>query len=340
MHKHNYSSAAEEIVMRNRVGICFKTFLLAALMALSASQACAQAYPNRPIRWIIADSAGGNVDILGRIVAEGLTQTLGQQVVVDNRTGAGGNIGADIAAKSPPDGYTMFMVATTQAVNVSLYKKLSYDLLRDFAPVTQVAVAPAVVVVHPAVPVKTLADLVKLAKAKPGKLQYASAGIGTSTFLAPALFKAIAGIDMLHVPYRGGGQALTAMVSGETSLYFSPVATALPFIREGKLRVLAVTTPKRLSLLPESPTIVESGYPAYSSNNWYGLLVPAGTPRQTIATLHKATLAVLNSQALSKRLNDLGFVVTTNTPEELAAFMKSEVQSLGKIMKQTGVVIE
>lgn len=326
--------------MRNSADARAKTFVLAALLALSATHAWAQTYPNKPIRWIVASTAGGSVDILGRVIAEGLTRALGQQVVVDNRAGAGGNIGADIAAKSPPDGYTMFQVATTQAVNVSLYKKLSYDLLRDFAPVTQLSIAPAAVVVHPAMPLNSLADLVKLAKAKPGTIRYSSAGIGTSTFLAPALFKGPAGIDMLHVPYRGGAQALTALLSGETSLYFSPVTTALPFIRQGKLRVLAVTTPKRLSLLPDIPTIAESGYPAYSSNNWNGLLVPAGTPKQTIATIHEAVTSVLNDRAVSKRLDDLSFIVTTSTPDEFAAFMKTEVLSLGKIMKQTGVMIE
>lgn len=308
--------------------------LLCAACQLAANGAWAQGYPAKVIRYIVADPAGGNSDILARIIAEGLTQALGQQVIVDNRGGAAGNIAAELAAKAPADGYTLFQVATTHVVNISLYNRLPYDLVRDFAPVTQLASAPAVVVVHPSLPVKSIRDLVKLAKAKPTAIKYSSAGVGTSTFVAPELFKKWAGVDLLHVPYRGGSQALLAVITGETSVYFSPVATALPYIQQGRLRALAVTTPKRLPLLPDYPTVAESGYPGYQATNWYGLMVPARTPREIIATIHKAAIPVLNNPTGSKRLTDLGFIAVGDQPEEFAAYIKSQIESLGKVMRE------
>jgi tripartite-type tricarboxylate transporter receptor subunit TctC len=308
---------------------------LVCLLGMFASQSTwAQTYPTKVVRYIVADPAGGNSDILARIVAEGLTQVFGQQVIVDNRGGAAGNIAAEIAAKAPADGYTIFQVATTHAVNISLYNNLAYDLVRDFAPVTQLASAPAVVVVHPSLPVKSISDLVKLAKAKPGAIKYSSAGVGTSTFVAPELFKRWAAVDLLHVPYRGGGPALLAVITGETSVYFSPLATALPFIQQGKLRALAVTTVKRLPLLPDYPTVAETGYPGYQATNWYGIMVPVKTPKETIAALNRAAISVLNSPIASKRLNDLGFIAIGDQPEEFGAHIKSQIESLGKVMRE------
>jgi tripartite-type tricarboxylate transporter receptor subunit TctC len=308
--------------------------LLCAVCQFAANGAWAQSYPTKVIRYIVADPAGGNSDILARIIAEGLTQALGQQVIVDNRGGAAGNIAAEVAAKAPADGYTLFQVATTHVVNISLYSHLPYDLVRDFAPVTQLVSAPAVVVVHPSLPVKSIRDLVKLAKAEPAAIKYSSAGVGTSTFVAPELFKRWAGVDLLHVPYRGGSQALLAVITGETSVYFSPVATALPYIQQGRLRALAVTTSKRLPLLPDYPTVAESGYPGYQATNWYGLMVPAKTPREIIASIHKAAIPVLNNPTGSKRLTDLGFIVVGDQPDEFAAYIKSQIESLGKVMRE------
>ncbi len=325
------------------VTIRFHAALLAlvCLLGMFASQnTWAQTYPTKVVRYIVADPAGGNSDILARIVAEGLTQVLGQQVIVDNRGGAAGNIAAEIAAKAPADGYTLFQVATTHAVNISLYNKLAYDLVRDFAPVTQLASAPAVVVVHPSLPVKSIADLVKLAKAKPAEVKYSSAGVGTSTFVAPELFKKLAGVDLLHVPYRGGSQALLAVMTGETSVYFSPVATALPYIQQGRLRALAVTTPKRLTLLPEYPTVAEAGYPEYQATNWYGLMVPAKTPKPIVATLHKAAISALNDPTAGKRLSDLGFVSIGDQPEQFDAHIKQQIESLGQVMRKFRVTAE
>ena len=314
-----------------------KLLMLLCLICQVSVDACAQAYPAKVVRFIVPFSPGSGSDTIGRIIAAGLTEVFGQQVIVDNRAGAAGNIGAEIAARAPPDGYTLFEVNMGHAVNVSLYRNLPYDLLRDFAPVTQFASSPAVVVVHPSLPVKSIGELVRLARAKPGAINYSSGGAGTPTFVAAELFKAQAGVDLLHVPYRAGGEALTAVVAGETSVYFAPLATALPQIRQGRLRALAVTSAKRLSLLPEYPTVAESGYPGYESGNWYGIMLPAKTSQETIATIRVAAISVLNNPNVNKRLNDLGYVPVGDRPEEFAAHIKSEIDKLGKILRELRV---
>ena len=296
----------------------------------------AQAYPAKVVRYIVPMSPGSGADTIGRIVTGGLTQVFGQQVIVDNRTGAAGNIGAEAAARAPADGYTLFQASSTHAANVSLYRNLSYDLVRDFAPVTQLASSPSIVVVHPSLPVKSIAELVKLAKAKPGAINYASTGVGSATWVAGELFKGMAGVNLQHVPYRGGGEALTAIVAGEVSVYFAPFAVALPQVRQGRLRPLAVTTTKRLPLLPEYPTVAELGYTGYQSGNWYGIVAPVKTPKEAIATIRSAVVTVLNDPNASKRLSDLGYVSVGDQPEEFAAFIKSEIATLAKIIQQTG----
>lgn len=315
----------------------FRLLVILCLIWQAATLAEAQTYPAKPVHYLVPQSPGSGADIIGRIVARGLAPALGQQVVVDNRAGAAGNIGAEIAAKAPPDGYTLFQASAPHAANVSLYSKLPYDLLRDFAPITLLASAPAIVVVHPSLPVKSIPDLVKLAKAKPGAINYSSAGIGTSTFVAAELFKSAAGIDLLHVPYRGGGESLTAVISGETSVYFSPVPTALPHIRQGRLRGLAVTTAKRLPLIPEYPTVAEGGFPGYENSNWHGLLVQAKTPKAIIATIHEAALSVLRSPNVSKQLGELGYLPVGSQPEEFAAYIKADIEKQGKVIKKLGV---
>ena len=220
-----------------------------------------------------------------------------------------------------------------QAANVCIYSNLQYDLRRDFAPVVQFATSPSVVVVHPSLPVKSIAELVRLAKAKPGSINYASGGIGGSAYIAGDLSRSQAGVDLLHVPYRSGGEALTSVLSGETTVYFSALAVALPHIQSGKLRPLAVTSAKRVSLLPDYPTVAESGYPDYQAGNWYGILAPAKTPKETIATIRKAVLSALNNPTIDKRLAELGYIPVGDKPEEFAAHIKAEIESLCKIMR-------
>jgi tripartite-type tricarboxylate transporter receptor subunit TctC len=296
--------------------------------------AAAQSYPSKPVRLLVSFSAGSGTDTIGRIVAGGMTQALGQQVVVENRAGAAGNIGAELAAKSPPDGYTLFLVNMGHAANVTLYeKRLNYDLVRDFTPVTQLASSPSVVVVHPSLPVKTIGELVRLAKSRPGAVHYGSGGIGTPTFVAGELFKTQAGVDLLHIPYKSGGEAIVGVLTGEVPLYFSPLSTALPLVQQERLRALAVTTLKRIDVLPRLPTVAESGYPKYQAGNWYGLLVPARTPKDVIATVRAAAVKALHDTAVAKRMADLGYVIIGDQPEEFAAHIRAEIASLAKILK-------
>jgi tripartite-type tricarboxylate transporter receptor subunit TctC len=319
---------------RHCVTTSVRHVFLGAALALSAP-ASAQGYPAKPVRYVIPMSPGSGADTIGRIVTGGMSQALGQQVVIDNRTGAAGNIGAELAAKAAPDGYTVFQASMTHAVNATLYTNLAYDLTRDFAAVTLIATSPSIVVVHPSLPVKSVAELVKLAKARPGAINYASTGAGTATFLAAEMFKSLAAIDLVHVPYRGGGEAITAVLTGEVPVYFSPLATALPLVQAGRLRALAVTTPRRLPALPY-PTVAELGYPGYEAGNWYGLVVPAKTPREAIGALRSAVVASLKNPTVSKRMDDLGYVASGNSPEEFAGFIKSEIEKLAKILKQVG----
>jgi len=301
-------------------------------VVISTASSFAQTYPTKPVRYVIPMSAGSGADVIGRIVVIGLGPALGQQVIVDNRTGAAGNIGAELVAKAPPDGYTLFQGSMTHTTNVSLYNNLAYDFVRDFAPVTLLATSPSSLVVHPSLPVKTVADLVTFAKARPGQLNYASTGLGTATFLAAEMFKERAGIDLLHVPYRGGGESLASVVTGETSVYFGPLPAMMALIKQGRLRALAVTTAKRVGAAPELPTIAESGYPGYETGNWYGILAPVKTPKETIGVLHAAALTALRNPQVSKRMTELGYIAIGNTPDEFAAHIRAEIQKLAKIL--------
>ena len=303
-------------------------------VCLTAS-ASAQTYPTKPVRYILP--ATGASEIVGRLIAQGLTEQLGHQVFVDVRPGAGSNIGAELGAKAPADGYTLVQLMQSHTVNASLYRTLSYDVLRDFAPVTRMTLSPLIVVVHPSLPVKSIPDLVKLAKARPGAINYSSAGAGTSTFLGAELFKAMSGVNLVEIPYRGGDAAQVAVLSGEVSVYFSPIATALPYVREGRLRGLAVGSAKRIPTLPELPTIAESGYPGYESSNWHGFAVPTKTPREIINTLHDAAIAVLKRPDTVKRLQDVGLTPVGDRPEEFAEFLRSDVEKWRKLIKERGI---
>lgn len=309
---------------------------LAALLfvqSLLCASAYAQSYPSKSIRFIVPFSPGSGSDTIARIIATALAEQVGQQVIVDNRAGAAGNIGAEVAARAAPDGYAMLLVILGHAANVTLYRNLPYDLVRDFAPVTQLASTPSMLVVHPSLPVNSVADLVKLAKAKPGAINYASGGVGTPTFISGELFKLHAGVNLVHVPYRAGGEALTAVVSGEAPVYFAPVAPALPHVKQGRLRGLAVTSAARMPVLADYPTVAESGYPEYKTGNWYGLAVPAKTPPDIVLALNKAAVGAAKQPAVAKRLADLGYVVIGDTPDAFAAHIRSEIASLAKVLK-------
>jgi tripartite-type tricarboxylate transporter receptor subunit TctC len=285
------------------------------------------------VRLIIAASAGSGSDTIGRIIAMGISKPLGQQVYVENRAGAANIIGVETAARAPADGYTLLLVHMGTAANETLYDKLPYDLVRDFAPVTQFATAPMVLTVHPSLPAKTVAQFVALAKAKPGAINYSSGGIGSPTFIVNAMFNLQTGIDLLHVAYRSGAEALTAVISGEVSVYFSPVATALPLVRQGRLRAIAVTSAKPVPVLTGCPTIAESGYRGFDAGNWYGIVVPAKTPRDAIKVIHGAALAALKNPELTKRLDDLGYVPVGDESDEFAAHIKAEIARFGKVLK-------
>lgn len=321
-------------------GLDAKSITLIALICSFAATGWAQPFPVKTIRWVVPSSPGGGADTVTRIVANGLPPVLGQRVVVDNRAGASGNIGADFVAKSPPDGYTWLLINNAHAANVSLYSKLPYDLLRDFVPVTQVTSSPQVVAVHPSLPVKSISELVKLAKARPGALDYASAGTGTVSFLAAEIFKRQVSVNMTHVPYKGGGESLLSIVAGETAVSFPPLATALPHMRQGRLRALAVTATKRASMVPELPTVAESGYPNYEFNAWNGLLVPSKTPKETITAIRNAVITVLNTPDANKRLVDMSYTIIGNQPEEFGAYVKSEVDTLAKLVTQLNLTAE
>jgi tripartite-type tricarboxylate transporter receptor subunit TctC len=308
----------------------------AVLLAVLPGTVGGQQYPAKPIRIIVASSAGSNPDTVARILANGLTQTLGQQIVVEDRAGAGGNIGAEAAARAPADGYNVFYAHTNHSINPGLYKKLNYDILNDFAPVTLLATSSFVSTVHPSLPVKSVRDLVNLAKARPGDLAYASAGVGSGTHFSAELFNGLAKVKMLHVAYAGGGPALTSVLSGETSVYFTPIATGLVHIRDGRLKALGVSSSSRLAEVPELPTIAET-VPGYEMLSWGGLMVPARTSKAIIDTLHKAAVSALAAPETGKRMKDLGFVPAGTGGSELAAYIRVEIERYTKLIKQIGL---
>ena len=319
---------------------CAMSLMLAFCVGNFPADALAQRFPSKTVRYLVHDSAGSGTDTSGRIMAAGLAEVFGQQVVVDNRGGAGGNIGADLAAKAPADGYTILHMSMALAGNVTLYRNLPYDLVRDLSPISLIFMQTNLVVVHPSLPVKTIGDFVRLAKTKPGQIDYATGGAGTGAFIATEMFKEAAGINLMHVPYKGGGPALASLLAGETSVSFLPLATTLPHIRAGKLKLLAATSSKRAPMLPDAPTIAESGYPGYEAELRYGLMVPSKAPKEIVSTIHGAVTAALNNPAVGKRLNDLGYVPVGSTPDELAAVIKSEIAKLGTLLRRLGVTAD
>lgn len=308
--------------------------VLAFLCCLLPALSHAQPYPSKTIRLLVSDSAGGLADTIARIIANGLGDVIGQRVVIENRAGAASNIGALAAARSPADGYTIYQMPQTLAVNATLYTNLQFDLFRDFAPIMRTGSSPGLVVVHPALPVKNIPELVSLAKAKPGSLTFASAGTGAPTFMAGELFKKITGVNMLHVPYRGGGEAITAVLTGETPVYFAPLPVAKPHAESGRLRALAVTSLERVATMPKTPTVAEQGYPTYETGFWYGMVVPVKTPNDIIATINAALVKTLKLPDVARRLNDVSFTTVGDQPDDFAAFLKAEVDKWGKIVRE------
>jgi tripartite-type tricarboxylate transporter receptor subunit TctC len=319
----------------------FRFVVLVALCAIAPSAAfAADAYPARPVRMIVAYPPGGGTDIVGRMMAQKLTETLGQNVVIDNRGGATGNIGTELAARANPDGYTLLMGnVAPNAINVSLFKKLPYDPVKDFAPVSLVAITPNILVVNPTVSVKSVKDLIALARAKPGVLNYPSAGIGSSSHLAGELLKILAKVDMVHVPYKGGGPALIDTISGQMQIMFATTPAAMPHVKSGKVRPIAVTTEKRSQTLPELPTIAET-VKGYEASTWYGLLAPAGTSPAIVTRLHQDTVKILSVTDTREKLGAQGFEPVGNTPAEFGAYIKSEIAKWGRVIREAGIKAE
>jgi tripartite-type tricarboxylate transporter receptor subunit TctC len=311
---------------------------VAALAAFCAA-AYAQSYPSKPIRMVVPFAAGGPTDVYARSVGQELSRILGQPVIVDNKPGAGGNLGADFVAKSAPDGYNIVLGAVGAfAVNMTLYPKMPYDVLRDFAPVSLIAIVPMMLVVNPALPVKTPRDLVELAKARPGQLTYGSAGNGTSVHMSTEMFKALTGIDMVHVPYKGVAPAMTDLIGGQLQLMFSDATSAIPHAKSGKVRPVAVT--KRIEVMPEIPTFAELGYAGYDPTVWYGVFAPAGTPRDIVVKLNGAIAKALQAPEVRERLISQGANPVSNSPEEFTAFVRDEIARWGKVVKASGARVD
>jgi tripartite-type tricarboxylate transporter receptor subunit TctC len=310
----------------------------AALLALfQASQAGAQGYPAKAVRMIVPYAPGGSVDVMARMLAPHMAESMGQQVVVDNRPGASGNIGTELAVRAPADGYTIMMVTLPFVVNPSLYAKLPFDVVRDLAPVSLLAAAPFVLVVHPSLPAKSVKELVALAKRQPGKLNYPSGGNGTNSHISVELFKSLTGARIVHVPYKGGGPALIAIVSGETDLGILGFEVVISHVRSGKLRALGITGAKRSSRLPETPTVAEGGVPGYQFTTWYGVLVPTGTPPTIIDALNGHVVKAMRTPDLAERLARDGTEVVATPPEQFAAHITSELARWAKVVKEAGL---
>jgi len=316
-------------------------FALGALLALFAAIASAQTYPAKPIRLVVPFPPGGATDILARDVAQKLTEAWGQQVIVDNRPGAGGNIGSELVAKSAPDGYTLEMgTVGTHAINASLYAKMPYDHVKDFAPVILVAGVPNVLVVNPAVPANSVAELIEYAKANPGKLNFASSGNGTSIHLSGELFKVMAGVQMTHVPYKGSAPALQDLLGGQVQLMFDNLPPSLPQIKAGKLRALAVTSVARAPALPDVPTMAEAGLPGYEASSWFGVLAPAGTPPAIVAKLNSEIAKWLATPEAKEKLSKQGANAAGGTPEDFAKHIAAETTKWAKVVKDSGAKID
>ncbi len=315
---------------------------LCALAAAGSTAALAQpAYPTRAIRMVVPFPPGGTTDILARVAGQKITEATGQQVIVDNRPGAGGNIGTEIVAKAPPDGYTLLAApGSTLTIHPSLYSKLPFDTLKDFAPITIIAAVPNLLVAHPSLPVKNVKELIALAKARSGQLNYASTGAGQSTHLSMELFKITAGIDMTHIPYKGSSPALTDLLAGQVPVMFDNMPSCLPHVKANKLRALGLSTLKRSPALPALPTIAESGLPGFEVSVWFGILAPAGTPRDIVSHLNAIIVKALASPDMRERLAGQGAEPIGNTPEEFTAQMRRDLVKWAKVVKDAAIKLD
>jgi len=317
------------------------TLAVGALAVLLAGGAvAAENYPVRQVRFVVGFSPGGGTDVVTRLIADHLTGALKQQVIVDNRPGAASNIGAELVAIAPADGYTIFMGTISTATNRTLYRKLKYDALKDFAPVTQVLSTPFVMAVHPSLPVHSVKAFIAFAKARPGELNYGSAGSGSGAHLFAEMFRDMTGLNYVHVPYKGAGPMTTALLSGETMFKFDNIVTTLPMARSGKLRALAVTTTTRSSAAPEIPTIAESGVPGYDANAWFGVFAPAGTPPAVIERLHAEIVKILKETKVRQTLLGVGGEPVGSSPKEFGDFFRSEVEKWGKVIRAAKLQID
>jgi len=336
-------------MIRNRVAVLSKRRLalaaagaLALAPALFPAAAQAQAaFPSKALTIVVPFSAGGTTDILARVVGQYMSKDLGQPVIVDNRAGAGGNIGAQMVARAAPDGYTLLMgTVGTHAINQSLYKKMAFDPIKDFAPITRVALVPNLLVANPGQPYKTVKELIAYAKANPGKVTFASSGSGTSIHLSGEMFQQMAGVEMQHIPYKGSAPALTDLLGGQTAIMFDNMPSVISHVKAGKLRPLAVTTPQRSPALPDVPTIAEAGVPGYSATSWFGLLAPANTPAPVIAKLNASILKALADPEVKKKMAEQGAEPHGEKPEQFAEFIRSETAKWGQTVKKSGATAD
>ncbi|HEV7820827.1 MAG TPA: tripartite tricarboxylate transporter substrate binding protein [Burkholderiales bacterium] len=319
---------------------CTVAILACAGVAWQASAIGQTTYPAKPIRLILPFPPGGSTDIVARLVGQKLTESWGQAVLIENRPGAGGNIAAETAARAAADGYTLFQVNVANAIGATLYPKLTYDLIASFAPVIQLATTPYVLLAHPTVPAKNTAELIALAKKRPGQLNYASAGGGSATHLSGELLKSMAGIDLVHVPYKGTGPAVTALLSGEVDLYFATVPAALPLVEAKKLRALGVTSARRAALMRDVPAIAEAGLKGYETSTWHGILAPAGTPPEIVGKLNVEIARMLAQPAVKERFVGQGLDPVGGTPEQFGAYLKAEISKWAGVVKASGARAE
>ena len=324
-------------IMNTNFSVNNAVFLAVALLAVSTMTNAASTYPTKPIRVIVPQSAGGSTDLAARVVTQRLSDMLGEPVIVDNRPGAGSLNGTETVAKAPADGYTLLAVAASFSINPSLHEKLPFDPVRDFSPITRFAALPHILVVHPTLQAKTVKELIALAKAKPGELNYASSGVATSTHLAAELFRTMTGTDMVQVPFKGGAPGMVGLLSGQVQLYFATISTALPHVKSGKLRALAVTSANRSIVAPELPTIAQAGVPGYEHASWVGLLAPSKTPAPVITKLHETSVKVVNMPEVKSLLLKEGLETVGDTPQEFSALIKREVSKWRQVVKAAGI---
>jgi len=318
------------------------TAIAAALLAGHSAYAAdaAQSYPSKPVRMIVGYAPGGGSDIMGRLMAQELTKAYGQQMIVENRPGAAQNVAAELVARSPADGYMLFMSSAALGVNVSLYPKLNYDPIKDFAPMALFAISPNLLLTHPSLPARTVKEFIAFAKKHPGKLNFSSSGSGSTQHLSGEMLKVMTGISIEHVPYRGTAPSMTALLSGEVEFSFANIPSSLNYVQSNRLRAIAITSAKRSGLLPQLPTMIEAGVPGFETATWYGLLAPAGTPREIVMKVNRTVNAAVKNPEFNQRLAQLGADPVAETPEQFLEYLKSEITRWAKVVKASGAKAE